>query len=438
MLRKLLTQAISVAGLRVAGTALSVGVSIAIARLFGAEALGIYAYCIALLALAAVPVSNGWSSMLLRAVSREGEVSAEARAMAWLGSGLAVAVAICMAVVAVLAIWLAQTEMAQLLRPIALTAVGLLAVVLIFDQISAMRMASIRGVDRPALAQIPEVLVRPSILLLCILLGWYFFGKRGSGADITTIFAAAALAAMFSFLIGQMILQHVIKPQSRSKIDPAQRRAWIASASALAGSAGLVQLNGYIDMLLLGSFAPASEVGLYRAALQIAMLASFGYLALNMLAGQRFSRFLKEGDRAGLAKTATVLARLALLTALPLPIIIWLAGPQVLGLLFGASFVGAAQPALIVSLGFCFSASIGMAHALLIMSHQEVLALRLTAAALLINVVLCFALIPPFGLVGAATANMCASIGWNILLWYYARQTTGIDTSALGLAARLP
>ncbi len=436
MLRKLIKQSLSVAGLRIVGTGLSVGVSIGIARLFGAEALGVYAYCIALLGLAAVPISNGWSAMVLRAVSKEGIVSGTARAMTWMGAGGALIMAILAGTMGLIAIDLAQTEVAVLLKPIALPVVGLIAFTLLCDQISAMRMASIRGVDRPAVAQIPEVLVRPLLLLSGMFLGWHFYGVRGTEYDLPMIFAALALAALIAFAIGQVVMMVITERQPRVEVTNEQRKSWIASAAALAGSAGLVQLNGYVDMLLLGSFAPAADVGLYRAALQIAMLASFGYIALNMLAGQRFSNFLAKNDRESVARTATLLARLALLSAIPLPLIIWFFGPELLSLLFGAEFSGSATPALIIAIGFCFSASIGMAHSLLIMSHYEVLALRLTAVALAINVTLCLILIPPFGLVGAACANMVAAVSWNALLWWFARKHTGFDTSLLGMPAK--
>ncbi|MDN3646950.1 polysaccharide biosynthesis C-terminal domain-containing protein [Pontixanthobacter aestiaquae] len=436
MLRKLITQAASVAGIRVAGTGLSILVSIVIAQFFGAESLGVYGYCVALMAIAAVPISNGQSTLLLRTVAHDGALSGTSKAMAAMGARAAVIFAATAGFLAWVAIGFASTDIAQLLKPFAYLTVGFLALALLCDQISAMRMAAIRGIDRPALAQLPETLIRPLMLLAGLVFVWARYGSADPVTDLPAIFAALAVAAFVSACIGQFILGAITAREKPTQLVAPDRKAWVWSAAALAGSAGLVQLNGYIDLLLLGSFTSAADVGYYRAALQIAMLANFGYIALNMLAGQRFARIRAENDIAGMAKTATTLSRLALLTAIPLPLAIWMFGEPLLVWLFGDGFTASVLPALIISLGLCFSASIGMAHSMLVMSHQEKLALLLTGIALAINVALCLLLIPSFGLIGAALANAAAAICWNGLLWYFARLKTGFDTSIIGLSPR--
>ncbi|GAA4642125.1 flippase [Pontixanthobacter gangjinensis] len=435
MLRTLIKQAASVAGIRVFGTGLSVLVSVAIARLYGPDALGVYAYCVTLMAIAAVPVSNGWSTMLLRAVSQVHELDSEARAMARLGARLAIVFAAFAAATAVPAVHFTGSEIASALEPVAFTAIGLLFVALLCDQISAMRMASMRGLDRPALAQLPESLVRPSLLLMGVAIGWWAFGSSTLSSNLPILFASLAIAAIASAMIGQLILTRLTGRAVTRRPDPAERKAWFASAAALAGSAGLVQLNGYVDMLILGSYVAPAEVGLYRAALQIAMLASFGYIALNMLAGQRFAKFTGSGDHESLSRTATHLARLALLTAIPLPLILLIAGEDLFALLFGTAFEGASLPALLIAAGFTFSAAIGMARTLLVMQGNEFLVMRTTLVALVLNVVLCILLIPRYGITGAAIANLSANVGWNILLWALARRSTGIDSSVFGANA---
>ncbi|MEL1251541.1 oligosaccharide flippase family protein [Aurantiacibacter gilvus] len=435
MLRKLLQQGASVATIRVLGTGMGVAISIVLARAFGTEALGVYSFCIALFMLATVPISYGWAGMLLRSVAREGRLDGMSRAMARYGAVGAVGMALLAAVVGYVALRIGRTDIATLLEPVALGAVGLLAVALLADQVSALRMASLRGIDRPTLAQLPEMVLRPTFLIAGIGALWFFYGPDGLAQTMLGVFAAVALAALLSALFGQVLLSRVAKLSPPRRVDPLTQRHWIASAAALAGSAGLVQLNGYVDLLLLGGMRDADEVGLYRAGLQIAMLANFGYIALNMLAGQRFSNLLAKGDKQAASQTGTHLSRLALLTAIPVPIALLIGGEWIFGFLFGADFAPSALPALIVSLGFCFSATIGMAHALLIMSHGEFIAIRLTAVALATNVMLCLLLIPAYGMLGAAVSNVVASALWNVLLWYFARKRTGIDPSAVGLIA---
>lgn len=432
MLRKLVEQAASVAGLRIVGTGLGVAVSIVLARAFGTEALGVYAYCIALMMLASVPISYGWGGMLLRSVAKEGRLDGLSRAMARYGTFGALGAALLAALAGYAALRIGRTDIAAAIAPVGLGAIGLLATALLADQISALRMASLRGIDRPALAQLPEMLLRPVFLIGGIGVLWIAVRPEGIAQVMLGVFGAVALAAVLSALVGQWILSRITQIRPLRVVERTTRRAWITSAAALAGSAGLVQLNGYVDLLLLGNLSNAEEVGHYRAALQIAMLANFGYIALNMLAGQRFSNLLAKGDREGAARTAAELSRLALLAAIPLPIALLIGGGWIFAFLFGGDFTASALPALIISLGFCFSAMVGMAHALLIMSHGEFIAIRITAGALVLNVAACLLLIPLYGLVGAAISNVISSVFWNIALWYFARRRTGIDSSIAG------
>ncbi|MCR2834401.1 lipopolysaccharide biosynthesis protein [Parerythrobacter lacustris] len=432
MLKTLVRQSVSVAGLRVVGTGLSVCVTIAIARWFGADVLGVYAYCIALLAIAAVPVSNGWATMLLRSVAASGKIDPVSRRMGRFGAFGAIAVAIVAGLLGLGAIWLGRSDVAVALKPLAAWVIPLLMAILLFDQISALRMSSLRGIDRPAIAQAPEMLVRPLVLLGGIAAAWICFGRDTGWHPIVVLFSSLALAALVAALFGHAILRSIAPQAAGVAQEPPKRREWIASAGALAGSAGLVQLNGYVDLLLLGNFASTVELGQYRSALQIAMLASFGYVALNMLGGQRFARLRADGDEVGLRRTSSWLARLGLLAAMPLPVVLLFAGDEVFMMLFGPAFAAAALPALIIASGLTFSAAIGMARTMLVMHHFEFLVMRTTLAALALNIVLCLALIPAYGMLGAAIANCTATVCWNALLWLLAFRKVGIDTSAVG------
>lgn len=436
MIRNLLQQALSVAGIRVVGTALSVCMTAAIARLYGPDILGVYAYCVAIMAIAAVPIANGWATLILRAVSAQGTLGPKSKMMARYGSAGAFLTTFFIGTISLYAIRFGGSSTANILAPIAMTSIGLLAIVMVSDQLSAIRSASIRGINRPSLAQTPETLVRPSIFLICIFLGWIFVKPGSLEKGLFIIFGSLALAAATSALFGQIVLQRIAGSIAPTTISPEERKSWIMSAAALASSAGLVQINGYIDLLILGAFVSSSEVGLYRAGLQIAMLASFGYVALNMLAGQRFSRLHSIKDHPNLNRTATYLARLALISAIPMPVIILFFGERIFSAIFGEYFSTAALPALIVACGFTFSAAIGMARTLLVMQGKEFLVMRTTLAALVINIALCWLLIPQYGIIGAACSNLAATVGWNALLWRIARISTGIDTSVFGLDVR--
>ncbi|MDF1836094.1 MAG: oligosaccharide flippase family protein, partial [Alteraurantiacibacter sp. bin_em_oilr2.035] len=195
MLRALVRQAGTIALLRGLGIGLSVCVTVVIARLYGPEALGVYAYCVTVTALAGVLVSNGWSTLLLRRVSSTGTFDSTARAILRSGGMVALPVALLSGLAGFAAIMIADVEIALTLRPVAISVIPMLILVLFSDQISAMRMASIRGIDRPALAQMPEMLVRPLVLLAGIVSLFVAFGSENAGRDLTFLFAELVAAS---------------------------------------------------------------------------------------------------------------------------------------------------------------------------------------------------------------------------------------------------
>ena len=100
-------------------------------------------------------------------------------------------------------------------------------------------------------------------------------------------------------------------------------------------------------------------------------------------------------------------------------------------LLFGPAF-GEGYPLLfILSIGLLFRASIGPAESLLTMAGQQGICAAIYTAMFILNVVLNVALIPIFGLAGAAIATATALIIETIALYTVTASRLGIRCSIL-------
>lgn len=71
-------------------------------------------------------------------------------------------------------------------------------------------------------------------------------------------------------------------------------------------------VNDETDILILGVFRPAEEVGIYRFAVQAATLASFGLQAVNTVIAPRFASLYAMGEIDQLQQLATASARVVL------------------------------------------------------------------------------------------------------------------------------
>jgi O-antigen/teichoic acid export membrane protein len=199
------------------------------------------------------------------------------------------------------------------------------------------------------------------------------------------------------------------------------------SASVLLRSAGpllVVSLGSlaiaWTDTLMLGAMSPASDVGIYSVARQIAAAVSLVVLAMGGLMAPRFARLHSQGDRPGLVTASRRAARTCTLLALPATLLI-LAVPGPILSVFGADFVQADTVLRILVVGQLLNAAAGPVGFLLIMMGDEKAHARSLVAAAAANVVLNLAFIPAFGAKGAALATALSTVIFNALALRSAR-----------------
>lgn len=409
-------------------------VTVVIGRMLGAEGLGIYGYSVILLTLLAVPVTNGWGTLVLRSVSQatHDQEWRPIKGLIYYGLQLATFSSLMLFVVGLAFYGIFSSSLPEFLRiPFFL---GILALILFFDQLSALRLAVLRGLNHPIWGQVPEMLLRPLLIVVIFL---FIASMVGPSLNVQHALWALLTASGLTALLGGLILWRKA-PRELSKSSASYAfRTWLASAGLLAGTAGLVMLNAQVDILMLGILGTFEQVGVYRVAAQIALFSGFVYSAMNMVAVQHFGYLRAKGDVHQLRAAATFMARIAFLGTLPLPIFFYFFGETVLRAVFGDDFLPALEPLFWLFGVQIVSVSVGMASSLLVINGREALIFRLVAISLIVNIVLCMLLIPQFGTTGAAISNLIALGGWNIALWAKAMTQLRIDTSILSLPIRV-
>lgn len=424
MRRAFLKAGISVAAIRIAGIGLGFALTVALARFIGAEGVGYYAYATAIISLITVPISYGWSTVLLRATATARATGAwgEARGLAVWGARLAAVVA-----GAALAVGLAASYALE--HPLAAPfIVALLAFVILFDQLSALRLALLRGLDRPVWGQLPETLVRPAAIIAVFIV----LALATGGGSIQLAWLALATGAAGTFMIGWILLQKAAPEGLKSAKPEIELKHAGNRASAFALNSWLVLLNQQTDLLMLGLVGSAEDVGIYRVAVQIALLCGFGYTALNMVAMPKFATLAAEKDTAGLQRTASFTARVAFVSTLGICALAWLGSGTLIPAVFGEAFSASAGPLQFLLAYQLLNAFAGPAHGLLSMSGREWAIMPITAASVALNAGLCFVLIPAYGAEGAAMSSLAALSLWNAAIWFMSLKALDVDPSVIG------
>jgi O-antigen/teichoic acid export membrane protein len=177
---------------------------------------------------------------------------------------------------------------------------------------------------------------------------------------------------------------------------------------------------GYTDTILISFFMNATEVGIYRTALQLASVGSFATLAFQTVLYPKISSWAAQGQVTKIENSFARACTYSLFLAIPTCIGGWILGDRLLYYLYGASFTGGTVPLFFLLLVqivniFMFLGSMSL-NAL---DHPKD-AFYITLIASLVNILLNIAFIPVMGITGAAIATLIAmavnAIGAYILL----------------------
>jgi len=407
-------------GVKAAQAVLAFAVAATLARLLGPEGYGVYAFALAVLMIIALPAQVGLPHLVVRETAKaqaDGDWGLMRGLWRWsnravvLASGLALAV-----VVAVL--WLTDHSPRRETLIIGAALIPLVA-------LASLRAASLRGLRRVVLGQLPESVIRP-FAMLAIVLGATMSGLGARLSEPQAAMAAYVAAAVTAFVVGSAML-HRFRPAEMAGAAPRTEPAeWRRAVLPLAMIAGLQLVNNQADIIVLGIFRSDEEVGIYRAVFQMALLVVFGLQAMNQMLQPHFARLYRQGDMARLQRLVTISARAILALALPPVLAFVVFGGELLAWIFGDAYRAGETALAILAVGQLGKAAMGASLSLLNMTGNERVTARLGVVAVLVNIVLNFILVPLYGGAGAAVATSFSFLIWNALTTLWMRKTIGI------------
>lgn len=279
-----------------------------------------------------------------------------------------------------------------------------------------------RGKAWMTIALLPPYVLRPSLLLLAMVMA------HAAGLDMkATTAAGAAIAATWLTALVQTLL---VNRRIDATIGPGERRydfgQWLAiSAPMLMMAASDLALQN-TDVLVISRYLGPTEVGIYFAAAKTMSLIMFVHYAVGSAVANRFSALHARGDKAELRAFVRDAVNWTFWPSLACAAIILVLGRPLL-MLFGPQFVSGYPVMLVLVVGFLFRSAMGPAEFLLNMLGEQRLCATVLAAAAVLNVALNFALVPRFGLAGAATATALSLTTAALLNYAVARRRLGLE-----------
>lgn len=415
----------AIVAVRVAGTGLTFLLTVLLARLMGPDGYGVYSYAIAIVTLLAVLTQLGLPTLIVREVARY-EATASWNLLRGLLSRAALFVVLMSILLIVIVISLIAffSSSKQAIQWATLMWALVLLPTIAFNACGG---AALRGLGYIIRGQLAEQVVRPGMLL--VLLGCAVVLAGPEWVSPPRGMALHAAASIVAFLFGVALLLRNSPSSLRSASSAFQdERKWKSSLIPLSLLVGLQVITSQTDILMLGVFVDAEDIGVYRVAWQGASLVNLMLFAIGLSVEPAIARLHGLGERTRLQALVKKSGRTAFIISLFMSLVLVLFGRQLLTWIFGDAFAGSYVPLAILCVGQVALAYAGWAVLVLNMTGNERTTLRITAYAAVVNVAANAVLIPVIGLIGAAIATASTMFAWKLGLAYAARRVAGIHT----------
>lgn len=246
-----------------------------------------------------------------------------------------------------------------------------------------------------------------------------------------------ALAAVVSFLLFRRFARArgSLRPGAPSRSYSSVRRqfwgfTWPRAITRLA-QIGIQRA----DIVIIAALLSPKDAAIYTAATRFVALGQFGTQAISQVLQPRFTALLATGELAALREVYKTSTAWSMALSWPIYIIVGCA-PTIYLALFGDGYGGAG---VIVVVGLMAAAMMvavfsGPVDTLLLMSGRSSTSLVNALVALTVDIVLCFVLVPVWGIPGAALAWALAVSTRSMLAFFQVRHQLAITPVGIQVA----
>lgn len=414
--------AVGVGVLQVAGILLALASTVVLARALGDVGFGAYSYALTWGIVLIGPATFGLGPILTREVAAGLETGQFGRVRAvrrWavVVTALASAAVLLVGFPVILgaARWLDPNHVAPLL--VGLPVAALSAAAHVGRQM-------LLGLRRIVAAQAAETVLRPALVLAGV--GGAWFAGLPVDAVVALVLYGAATVVSIAWMGWQIVRA---TPPEVGASAPERDPTWLRSAAPVLVLSVARDLNAEAGTLVIGSLLSAGDVGLFRVATRLAALPTYLLTAVNFSFQPVAAGLFARGDLRAIEVLGVRASRVAVLLALPVILVLVLAGGPLLSL-FGPSFPAAAPALAVLALGHLFNVASGSVAVVLVACRREDDAMRGLLVSCGVTLVANAALIWAFGLIGAAVATALGLVVWNAALTWFAWKRLNIVPAA--------
>ena len=405
--------------LRVAGAGIALISQACLARWMGAHEFGIYAYVWTWVILLGSLIDFGFATTAQRFIPEYlGHKEFDLLRGFLIGSRwLVMAIATALAILAAAVIRMTESWVDYfVVLPLYL---GCLT--LPFYGLTMVQDGIARSFNWTVLALMPLYIIRP-LAIIAVMAGVYI---AGFSTNAETAIIASVIATWATALFQLYVLNRKLRGAVPVGVKSFATRSWLVTSLPVFMVGSFYFMLTYVDVLILEGFRPPQEVAIYYAATKTLALVAFIYFSVWAVAARKFSEYHVAGDREKLAAFLASSIRWTFWPSLAATAVMLVLGKPVLWL-FGPEFVEGYALLPLLSIGLIARASVGPAERLLNMLGEQKVCAYVYAGAFALNFAACFALVPVYGMTGAAISTSLSLIVESAALYLVTRSRVGL------------
>ena len=264
--------------------------------------------------------------------------------------------------------------------------------------------------------------LRPLLLLVAMAAA----NLAGLPMQATTAAGAAILATWVTALVQTLLINRRISETMEQGPHTYDFGFWLKTSAPLLLIVAADLMLQNTDVLVISQFLSPMEVGIYFAAAKTMALIMFVHYAVGSAVANRFAALNARGDREGLKAFVRDAVNWTFWPSLLCAAIILALGKPLLWL-FGPQFTTGYPVMFVLVIGFLFRSAMGPAEFLLNMLGEQTLCATVLGFTALLNIALNYALVPHFGMLGAASATAVSLMTASLMNYVVVRRRLDIE-----------
>lgn len=365
------------------------------ARILGAEEWGIFSYAISLITLLTVFTDIGISPLLIREASKYSYDPAHQRKV--ISTSFIVKIMFILVGVAIVLLFgrfFTSIEGVKAILPIA-------AFVLAFDSMREFGASLIRATERMERETMAFLLTNAAIVAI----GFIFFRISETVGAFTYAYAlGTGIGMAVTFYAVRDKLTGLFSNFSFPVLKSLLESGWPLTIS---GILGMLMIN--TDIILLGWFQSAEDVGLYSAAQRIVLLLYLVPSVITASALPLFSRLANKEDEK-LRRILELILSFIFLVAIPIAVGGVILGKPIMEFVFGSAYLAGALSFQILLATILIDFPVTVLNNVAFVYNKQKSLIIYSAIGGISNVIFDFLLIPQFGIAGSAWATLLAQL----------------------------